>query len=578
MQHLKQQVFIILILLSALTAVVFQSCVRNTIDITSPNLNWNPNIAAPLINSSLTIANIISNTNNSANVVVDKTNFCTLVYKSTLFSYMAKDLIQLPVQTVSQSYSLSAAQIAQLQLNPGQSFSVNYVQAVNFDTTGTGGILVDSIIYKSGILSDYIVSGFKYNIAITALIPSARKAGISFSSTVNINYTGAIPTVSTNNMDISGYHFDMTDSVHGSNKFNIYYALAFIPVAGSSISPTDQITFTQTCANPMFDKLFGYMGNKSLVPVGKNLDTCALSIFKNAVSGGGTFTLQDPRMTFIISNSFGLPVNANITKLIGYTAFPPQSLALTGYPTPLPIISPTITQIGQLKVDSFFLNNTNSNLAAVVNSSPQNIIYQLSAQANPAGLTHSNFVIDTSRISVDLSVQLPLYGTMKNFTVVDTIKTFNININSGSNSSSTTSGNTTITATIESLLLRTTVSNGFPDSAIVQIYVTDSLYHKPYLDSLLGTNGLIMNSGQVSTSGPNIGQVISPSVKVTDSYFNAARAAKLTNSKNTHALIKATISTYNNGNTPVKIYSTEQINVKVGVQSQVNVSSSHHHN
>lgn len=580
MRAIKKRVFISLSGLSlivVLTTVIFQSCVRNTIDITNPTLNWNPNIAAPLINTSLSIADIIANSN-SANISVDKTNFCTLIYRSSLFSFLAKDLIKLPPQGVSQTDSLTTSQIATLQGSPGGTITEMYTQIFNFDTTGTGGILIDSMIYKSGLLTETIASGFQANIAIGVSIPAAKKAGIPFTQTLNLIYNSSSNNTLINTIDLSGYHFDMTLGGTTSNTFIINYTLTFTLVPGGTVFPTDRITLTQSCASPLFDKLFGYMGNKSLVPGGKNLDTCALSIFKNSPAGNASFTLQDPRLTFIISNSFGLPVNANLTKLIGFSTSPLLSIPITGFPSPLPILSPSINQIGQLKVDSFFMDNTNSNLAAAVNSSPQSIIYQLAAQANPGGVSHTNFVIDTSKIAVDISVQLPLFGTMKNFTIMDTIKNFSLNTsssNSGSGSSSGSGSNPNVS--LQSLSLYTTITNGFPDSANIQIYITDSLFHKPYIDSLLGTNGLIMSSGVVSTSGANIGQVISSGVSRTTSTLSAARMANINKYKKTNALVRAVMNTYNNGNTPVKIYSNYKVGVQIAAQTQLSVTN-HHHN
>ena len=541
--------FLLGFLAITLAAILFQSCVRKVIDLNDLGpQQYTPNLAAPLVFSSLSIGDIIK----GSSVIVGTDNFCTLIYKGTLFSFQAKDIFVLPPQVYAQTINLANADI--LQLTGQDSVTVNFTQTISYDA-GSKSPQIDSLIYKSGILTDSIVSDFKHNLRITVNIPKAKKAGKSFSQTLKVNYTGTSPVTTTDKVDLSGYHFDMSNGGTG-NKFDINYSVTVLFQSGNAVSTSNQITIVQKCTNPTFDKLYGYFGQQSLIPGTKDMDTVALSVFKTSVVGT-SFTLDDPRIKFLFTNSFGVPIKANLVnnQVIGFTA-PSSTYPLTGsgIPSTLPIQSPTIAQVGQIKTDSFTIDKTNSTILSVMNNSPQSLIYQIASLSNPSGNVSENFVIDTSRFKVDMEVELPLYGTAKNFTIVDTIPDLKLNV-SGDDFA------------IQKLLLRVYISNGFPADIGVQVYFTDSLYNK--IDSLISPYQVIIPSASVNGS---TGKVTKATTKTTDANFDNARISKL--SKVRKALVKGVVSTVNNGTTAVKFYSDYRLDVKIGIQATLNVKIS----
>jgi hypothetical protein len=549
MKHVNRLILIAFMAV-AVIAVLFQSCVKKTIELDKlGDQQWQPNLAAPLIYTSLSIADIVTKAGANGSVIIGSDKFCTLIYQGNLFSFMAKDLFVLPPQVYTQTVNLSAAQIGTFTTNG--SVTVNFTQTINFNS-GTLSPQVDSLIYKSGILTDSIVSDFGHNATIVITIPTATKAGIPFSQTLNVTYAGSTPVISTNSVDLSGYKFDMTNGGTTNNQFKINYAITIKSSSASPVTTANTITIVQKCPNPLFSKIFGYIGQQSLVPASKDIDTVAISIFKNSFLGG-TFTLDSIRVKFILYNSFGVPIKADLLQFKTFT--PPATTSANIIASPLPIQSPNFTQIGQtLKDSASFDNATNPNLLTEINLRPQNTIYQVSAQANPAGKS-PNFIIDTSRVKVDMEVQLPLYGIAKNFKVVDTVKDFKLDITSDN-------------AYIQKLTLRAYVANGFPTDAAIQVIFTDSLYAP--VDSLFAPSQLILPSGTVSN-----GKVIAPSQRTTDCTFDKARIDNL--KKTRRALVVGLISTYkdNTGTyAPVKIYSDYKLDLKLGVQSLLNIKIS----
>jgi hypothetical protein len=529
-----------LLFVIAIILLIIQSCVKDNFDLNKlEKTTWNPNLAIPLVYSSLSLQNILLKTNSNGLIIQNDSNFCTLVYNNTLLSIRADSLIQLPNQQYpSYSASLTSAEIS--TLGSANSVTVSYSQTVTFNS-GTNNPKIDTIIFKAGSLDILLNSDFQYSGQIVITIPSATKNGIAFSETLPFTYSGTTPVTAAANDSLAGYLFDMTVGGTTTNEFVVNYT---VTLSGTGTPPTtsDMISISGSLNNIQFDKIFGYLGQLSLFPA-LNKDTIAISIFKN-YTGNGTFTLVNPSVKVTISNSYGVPINASLPLLEGFNP-PFNSYPLTGVPNPIPILSPNYSQIGQTLTDSFTLTKTNSNMLSIINNYPKFFIFSASALTNPGGPT-SNFVIDTSRCKIATEVDLPLYGTASNFTLIDTVQF---------------SPGQFITSNIESALFRIYTLNGFPIDVNMQIYFTDSTYHA--LDSLVIPNQLILKSGVLN----NAGIVVSSTPNTYTTTITKTRLTNLTKAK--YLLIKDTESTTNGGKTNVKIYSTYQLNVQIGMQVQV---------
>jgi hypothetical protein len=345
------------------------------------------------------------------------------------------------------------------------------------------------------------------------------------------------------NYTLAGYKIDMTKGGTTFNQFDIVYE---VTLSGSGTPPTafDNISLTQSFSGLQYGTLYGYLGQLALSP---NRDTVELSIFKN-VLGTGVYTLVDPSVFVTISNSFGLPITASVTQLEGVN--PPSTVyPITGSPNPLPIFSPDFSQIGQTLAGSYTLSNTNSNIVSVVNNTPPKIVYQINSQSNPAGPSHQNFITDSSRFKVDMQVNLPFWGTAKDFSLQDTIE-FGMD--------------SAFSESVEYIMFHIYNKNGFPIDVDIQAYVVDSNYVK--LDSLISPNQLILKSAAINTT---TGMVTVPTEKILDITVDSARLKKWKNASN--MLIKTTASTTNQATTDIKMYSYYNIIAKMGLKAKLKV-------
>ncbi len=74
----------------AITVFTFQSCVKDNFKFNKlAQVEWNPNIAVPLIYSSLTIQDLLTQNDKDGLISVGADKFCTLIYKGNLFSLSA---------------------------------------------------------------------------------------------------------------------------------------------------------------------------------------------------------------------------------------------------------------------------------------------------------------------------------------------------------------------------------------------------------------------------------------------------------------------------------------------------------
>ena len=94
-------------LLLTLVVFSFSSCLKDKYDLQNlDTTNYNPTVAAPLVNTNLILGDMIEKVDTTY-IKPDNNNLLHLTYSSTLFSYSVADLVSVPAQNISQSFSLN---------------------------------------------------------------------------------------------------------------------------------------------------------------------------------------------------------------------------------------------------------------------------------------------------------------------------------------------------------------------------------------------------------------------------------------------------------------------------------------
>jgi hypothetical protein len=522
----------------AIMALTFQSCIKDNFDTKKiAEIKYNPKFAVPLVYSSLSMSDILNLKNANDSLQTGSDGSLTLIYTDNIISQDASSISAFNIPNQSQVVTISTTTISGVISN-GNSVTTSHTQTI----TVTSSSQLSSVILKGGTLDLSFSSGIKSNVDIVISIPGATKSGVAFSQTVTLNYTGTTPVTASPSFDLTGYDFDLSQGGTTYNQFDVNYTVKVYGPA--TITGTEQFSIGVAMDSLAYSKIVGNIGQHIIT--GKT-DTIAVTIFNHSI-GAASFQFLNPKVKLIAYNSFGVPIDAQLTQLSGDNLTGTSNiLQSSSTPFPIAIASPNLSQAGQTLMASDSLTTTNSNIVSVFNQTPKNIIYTLSAQTTTVSASQTDFVLDTSKFRLNLEVELPLNGTNFKFAMVDT-EAFSIS--------------STITDNLSSGLLRISNTNGFPIDVNMQVYFVDSLFNK--LDSLLTSEQPLIASGIINSAGV----VTTPTITNTDITIDSARLKKLVSTK--QVLIYAKVNTVNSGATPVKIYSNYTLEVKLGLQIQVN--------
>jgi hypothetical protein len=515
------------------------------------NPNWNPEFAIPLINSTLTISDFFEDSNNFF-IQVNPDNSLSFIYGiDEIFSPDAEEIIDIPDQNFSYQ-----TQIAIPPLPPGAFDTVNYDYNYQFLTDTTGQRL-DSIILKNGEMN----FTFKTNLnrdqaSVKIVIPDIvhQVTGKYLEIAVSINNPGGqLEWIEHEEfIPIGEYKILLNEEKNGSNANNEITFLVEVIIYGDNnpdLSPYDFI-FSGRIRNLEFHQLFGYLANYTI----DFKDSLNISIFEKTITGGIQLGPNAIDVFVDIKNSFGTPVTFAAEEFYAHSGVnPPYDVDIylygIGVPNIFTINAPTINQVGQTIETN--LDFSNSNLDEAFNIAPEKLYFDFMAVTNPDGDTlASNFILDTSRISLGVDLEVQLFTAISNFVVEDTVA-FDLNSSAGE---------------IDNLLIRLNAVNRFPLDALVQIYFADDNYN--ILDSLINDPDERILVG-APVGGPPEYRVIDSAYKMTDFAISKQKLDRILGAE--YIMLKAGLSTTDNS--LVKIYNDYSLSIKIGTIVGMDIDS-----
>lgn len=507
------------------------SCVKDEFNIDNiATSEWNPNVAAPIINSNLNMWDLMNDYDSSEVFEEYSTKLIYLVYQGNVATNTMENYINIPSQ--NQSFSQVTINIPGGNLNTDHVVTHNY----SFNLSLPNGMIIDTMILKSLDLSLHINHNINYPIDVNFSINNA---------TVNSSPHNESFSVPSLNYDYSQHYNNIKLRLGANNQISFDIKITIRGDGSANLSPYYFI-LSIAMNNISFSKLFGYLGNYNL-----NLDndTITIDLYNNHFDG--IINWEDPKIFLNVSNSVGVPVNINLNQITAHRTNPPSSTLniTTSIPNPWTVEYPSLSEIGQSKISYQQINNSNSNIVNAFNISPNSIDIIANAQINSN--SQSNFLIDTSRLHLNGRVELPLHGKAKDFTLIDTVE---LDL-----------GDSTYFKYVDWFMFKILTTNYYPIDADIQVYLLDSLDN--VLDSIIPVVQRIVASGVVGP-GPDY-RVLTPGSKMTMNRFEGSRKDALVNVRK--ALIKAVLNTTDQGSSIVKIYSYEYINVRVSAQAQLNI-------
>jgi len=541
--------FFYFLLLIAIT-IWFTSCYKDKLDFSklSTNINWNPNVAVPAVHSSLTIRDILRDYDTTNLFVEDQTGFLYLMYHKQVFSLPASDYITLPDQSFSDNFTGTEFISQGFPATSPATVTKTYTHVMLLQLASDS---FDSIIFKNGTFSLDVSSTFLHTGLLTVTFPTVLKNGLPYSKTVNISTSTGTFTYNQSFYDLADYHADLTNP--GFNQLPVELSLTFVN-SGNTVSPSNQVNVNMSVNTLQYKAIFGNIGQRN-IPIQE--DTVNVELFNNTMQGNLYFV--NPKIRLFINNSFGVPFSASFSDFKIYSSvsntYVTYSFPSSYNPT---IIGAPFNYSDAPVVTPIILDTLNfPNIRTIVSEYPRYVHVTTNATSNPIGTSQYNFIKDTSKLSVDLEVELPLWGRASWWILQDTLD-FNF--------SDYYKDSTVDLHNVDWVKFHLNILNGMPTEAGVQVYLTDSLYN--IIDTIFTPENMnIVASGILGSNG----KVIAPTRKTSDVIYYGSRLANLQNVKK--ALVRGYVHTTNVGATIVRFYSDYALDVKMGVQVQAKINT-----
>jgi hypothetical protein len=283
----------------------------------------------------------------------------------------------------------------------------------------------------------------------------------------------------------------------------------------------------------------------------------AIDININQTNLQGEVKVKNPKVRMTVFNSFGFPVRGIIKKLnfIDQNAIPLQSSYIdpTGV-NGIDFAYPALNEVGAAAPTYFDFDANTSNIADIFNSQPVRMEYDVVGISNPnADPSIIGFMTDSSKVRLNLRVELLLEGQMKDFAAD---QTFDLNFGQAAGDSEG----------LEEAIFKLVTENTMPMGAKMQLYFQDN--NAQNIDSLF-QNGLqeVIAGAPVDGSGEVTGE---KGIRVNEIPMSAERFNRLRASA-TKALLNTRFTTSGyDGNTSVVFKANQGTIVKLGVKVKTN--------
>ncbi len=518
-----------------LALTFFSGCIEDNFEfdkITGPELN--PTIAVPLVKSRLTLEDILPE---HEFIRTDTaTGLVSLFFSAPqIISQTAEERIQVP----NQLFSESAAFICP-PLPIGETFTYQFEVERVFATEKPNQRL-DEIYFRSGIVMVTIVSYFNKDAVVVLEVPNLinKTTGDTFEMVFQMPYTGTQPGILNIQTDLNPYRLHFINPQPDSNVLLLQYTTT-LEGDGSTYPSESSLQTTVEFQEIKFERLIGYFGVYDFV----FSDSIDIGFLSNTIEGELSLAPESIDFDLEIRNSYGLPIQLTIDPFRTFSQDrPPVNINLFGPGIPNSFVIQAPQQPGQTTVTNIA---TTSNLAEAISSLPDMIEFDITAITNPGNnLDEVNFILDTSRFEVGLSIEAELFGWVNDLILRDTVE-FNLD-----------------TDQADSLQLMVNIINTFPLSAELQIYFCDAQYQ--VIDSLFGSDTQLIAGAPVG--GEPDFRTDGSATKLTTVDVSGNKVENLARTK--HFIIVTTLSTTDNAH--AKIYNDYFIEVELATKASFNV-------
>ena len=476
---------------------------------------YGPVVALPLVDASISFDDLID-VGDFGGIEVDEEDLVTLVYLGQIFSVPASDIFSVKDQSQVISYE---------NIVPTGSDGMTLPPKVFLITFDNNEILT-YISFLEGMFSvsaqaDQLAQD-GYNLEATfRILNSYDSQQLPINGTVTLNNPGEA--------DLTGSRIEFENQ---ANFFLVEYKL-FITGNGTPDNAPYTIEFSQEMTGLKFDLVKGYIDQINF-PVGNT--SVALSLFNNATLGSLVF--ENPTIEFTMDNSFGAEIDLSIEEFYA-TTIEEEIIPVTGPAIDEPWrVYASETHEAPVLTTFKLLDNSNTNLFDITEQSPKKLYYEVTGLINPdATQQTTNWIKHDSNLSIDMEVNLPLWGRINIFELQDTTE---LSVSD-------------LPDELEWVELRMNFSNGFPLNVALDLILLDE--NNNPIDTLFPLQDKLLDAAPVN-----------PATSIAEEPVISTRIERLDDKKlenlrkATNLLIEARLSSYNHeSGTTVKILDTYRI-------------------
>ncbi len=406
------------------------------------------------------------------------------------------------------------------------------------------GVELASVEFASGSFDISVDRDLNTDINFNLSIPAALDGqGNPFQVAMAIP-AGSSPFNQT--IDMTGVVFDMTQAdTLPYNAIEIQYD---VEVVGTSspvyVNTASQITMNYGLQNLTFglregffgDTLFDFADFSVEFPTSELLDRL-----------GGVFTLNEPTFIMNFESSAGIPLGLNLDLIGKKNTGETETVTVNNFTIDAPTVQGSSVS-SQLVIDAA----NYPNIVDLIAMFPDSVLGSANIKLNPAGVTHSNFLLPNSTLTVGFEMSVPLNVTAEDLEFRDLFGFGGIGLDPD-------------TVDLEYLRLLLDMENEFPfdaelDLVLFAIDANDSLVP---IDTLSTT---ALSAAPVDANGVVLSPVnVTETIEFLEEDMNKFQSADSIS-------VNARLSSYDNG--PVKIYEDYKIHLIIRAETKVKVNSS----
>ncbi|MEO9871404.1 hypothetical protein [Ekhidna sp.] len=282
-------------------------------------------------------------------------------------------------------------------------------ESFEFEFNPDKGEQIDSTFFKGGTLQYVLTSDFDVQIDYVFTLNDIRE--LNDDPIVFVRTLAAGASSDSQSLPLDGLK-NVSRRVDSVNIFNVTLDLVFHIPAGKSIGASDEIKIELEFLESEFSAIFGNFGTD---PVEVQRDSIEISAFDEFNEGGLVF--NDPSITIDFVNAFGVELGVSLDGIKSVDSNESEIILSGEVIDNLQFVeAPDETQLGQTIASTLTIDKLNSNVDELLNSTPQKIIFDVTATPNPPGSDNlNNYLFDSSYLEIRTSIEIPLDFRMNGF-------------------------------------------------------------------------------------------------------------------------------------------------------------------